>query len=146
MLDLVPGPVMGWLRAVAAIAAVLAVAWAAVKLEQHGADRIQAKWNASKLADQAAVDDQRREDARINGAASANHQAATAAALAALRRNKGALDDALQRASQCGPTAGDMVLPGELGMHLNEISAAGSTGAAGSEPVDAVRPGPGLPD
>lgn len=97
LLDLVRAPVMGWLRGAAVIAAVLALAWAAVKLEQHGADCIQAKWDASKLADQAAIDDQRREDARINGAAITNHQADTTAALAAVRRNKGALDEALQR-------------------------------------------------
>ncbi len=132
----IPDRVLAGLKAVAVVAVLLGVAWVLVKIEQHGADRVQADWDASKLADQQAIEVQRRDDARINNAASAQHERDRAAAMAALQRNQGAVDAALQRASQCGPTAGDAVVPGELGVHLNAISAAIAPGAASSEPAD----------
>ena len=124
--------VLGWLRGAAVVAGLLALAWVGVKLEQHGADRIQANWDEAERKREKAEADERREGSRFGAQAGQNHEDDKRALEAALRRKNGALDEALKKAAQCGPTAGDVVLPGELGVHLNDIRA---PGPATSEPA-----------
>lgn len=135
---LVPAPVMGALRAAALVGLALGVVRVGVLIEQHGADRVQRQWDAVELQRAQAAADQRREDTRIANAASAQHETDRAAIEAALRRSQGALNAALQRPAECGPTASDLVLPGALGVRLNAIRAAGggAPGPGAAEPAD----------
>lgn len=123
--------------ALAAIGGVLLV-WVGARVEQHGADRIQARWDQAEQARQALEREQLREDARLGGQAGMNHEQDKQALERVLRKTKGALDDALKRAATCGPTAGDVVVPGALGVRLNEVSRARAAGSAASEPVGGV--------
>ena len=124
---------LGWLRGAAVVAVLLGLACVGVKLEQHGADRIQAKWDKAEQKRKDAETQEIREGARFGAQAGQNHENDKRALEAALRRKNGALDEALKKAAQCGPTAGDVVLPGELGVHLNDLRATRSTPG---EPAD----------
>jgi flagellar biosynthesis/type III secretory pathway M-ring protein FliF/YscJ len=107
--------------------------WVVIKADQHGADRIQAKWDKADADRKAAETAEVREGARFGAQAGQNHEDDKRALEAALRRKNGALDEALKKAAQCGPTAADVVLPGALGVHLNDIR---PPGPAASEPAD----------
>lgn len=132
-LSLIPDAAKGWLCGAAVVAGLLALAWVGVKLEQHGADRIQAKWDKAERDRKDAEDQERREGRNAGAQAGQNHENDKRALEAALRRKNGALDEALTKAAQCGRTAADVVLPGALGVHLNSIRA---PGPAAGEPAD----------
>lgn len=110
--------------------------FAAIKIERHGADRIQAKWDKAERDRKDAQDAEIREGRRFGDQAGQNHEADKRALEAALRRKNGALDEALEKAAQCGPTAGDVVVPGALGVRLNELSHVRAAGSAPAEPAD----------
>lgn len=110
--------------------------FAGIKLERHGADRIQAKWDKAERDRKDAQDQEIREGRNAGDQAGQNHEADKRALEAALRRKNGALDEALKKAAQCGRTAADVVLPGELGLYLNTLSSVRAAGPSASEPAD----------
>lgn len=110
--------------------------FAGVKLERHGANRIQAKWDKAELDRKTAETTEIREGARFGAQAGQNHETDKRALEAALRRKNGALNEALEKAAQCGRTAADVVLPGALGVHLNTLSSVRAAGSTAAEPAD----------
>ena len=133
---LVPGPVLGVLAGALVLAIVLGLARAAVWFEQRGADRVQAKWDKAELERSAAEQETKREDARMGAQASQAHEADRQAMGEAVTRNRGVSRDDMRKPAKCGPTVGDAVVPGSLGLYLNQILRAGQAGPAASKPAD----------
>ena len=136
LLNLIPPQAQGILAGLLVLALVLGLARAAVWFEQRGADRVQAKWDKAELDRSLAEQETKREDARMGAQASETHEKERQAMQVATARNRKASHEDLRKPAHCGPTAGDAVVPGSLGVYLNSILRAGQAGPAASQPAD----------
>jgi hypothetical protein len=119
------------------IAAVLATLWGYGRRERLvGRAEVQAQWDADKAERMRQAFDAFRSSERAGNAAGARHEAAVRAIRKELAHVSIELEQALQRPISCPPAglrAGDVPIPGELGVRLNAIRAAGAASAAASE-------------
>ena len=125
--------VPAWVWIVVTLAA---LGWVGIKVEQHGADRIQTKWDKAEADRKEKERLATQQDASLGNQGSQTHEDDRNRLQAELNKTQGKLDAALKRPARCGPTAGDVVVPGDLGVRLNAITVAAPAGPTTGKPAD----------